>query len=455
MKAFLYCTVFLLGLFAFPMYSQASVHPIEQPLPILAEHPLTNCLLLDMELRSVLFTEERNSETFAREQKSSVADLPVAGYTTGFSVAQAVQVNSYTICEGSSVQLTAPPGGHRYLWAPATGLSDKHIANPIASPTQTTVYTAKVFDVNWNTTEYTYIVNVKATPRAYAGEDVSICAGRGDSVQLNASGGVSYSWSPSTGLNSTTIANPVARPTTTTTYTVTVTNLGGCQATDQVTIYVTPSRLDVKVFLQGPFHRPTASMFTHLQDQGILPNQSPYGGTETLGSGLPAHSIVDWILVELRIDTVSTVFTKAGLLRSDGHIVDADGSPFSLTGVPNLSDSYYIVLRHRNHVHIMSAVPVFIGGQCLMTYDFTPSQSAANSSFQLPLIQVKLNPLVFAMAAGDENSDGIINATDRVNVRNASGLMGYRSADLSLDGTVNATDRVLVRNNTFKASQVP
>ncbi len=51
---------------------------------------------------------------------------------------------------------------------------------------------------------------------------------------------VTYSWSPATGLSSTTIPNPVASPTTTTVYTVQVTDERGCTATDNVTVTVNP-----------------------------------------------------------------------------------------------------------------------------------------------------------------------------------------------------------------------
>ncbi|WP_217427674.1 hypothetical protein, partial [Flavobacterium collinsii] len=51
--------------------------------------------------------------------------------------------------------------------------------------------------------------------------------------------GVTYSWSPSTGLSSATVSNPTANPTVTTTYTVTATNTAsGCTATDAVTVTV-------------------------------------------------------------------------------------------------------------------------------------------------------------------------------------------------------------------------
>jgi gliding motility-associated-like protein len=61
----------------------------------------------------------------------------------------------------------------------------------------------------------------------------------GQSTQLQASGGSSYSWSPTTGLSNPNIANPIANPIATTTYTVTVTG-GACGASDtaSVTVFV-------------------------------------------------------------------------------------------------------------------------------------------------------------------------------------------------------------------------
>ena len=50
----------------------------------------------------------------------------------------------------------------------------------------------------------------------------------------------SYAWSPTTGLSNPNIANPVATPSSTTTYTVTATSADGCTATNSVTVYVTP-----------------------------------------------------------------------------------------------------------------------------------------------------------------------------------------------------------------------
>ena len=139
------------------------------------------------------------------------------------------------ICLGDIAQLNAS-GGTSYSWSPATGLSATNIANPTASPTSTTVYTVTVTDANGCTDTDNVTITLLANPTANAGNDESIC--NGGSTNLSASGGMGYSWSPATGLSSTTVASPTASPTTTTTYTVTVTGFNGCSDTDDVTITV-------------------------------------------------------------------------------------------------------------------------------------------------------------------------------------------------------------------------
>ena len=90
---------------------------------------------------------------------------------------------------------------------------------------------------NLNTTSFDYAFATSCNTVANAGVDVAIC--KGASTTLNGSGGGTYSWSPAYGLSATNIANPVATPGVTTTYTLTVTN-GGCTNTDKVTVTVNP-----------------------------------------------------------------------------------------------------------------------------------------------------------------------------------------------------------------------
>ena len=148
--------------------------------------------------------------------------------------------NDTTICDGACAQLNAS-GGTSYSWSPTTGLSNPNIANPTACPTVTTTYVVTGTDANNCTNTDTVIVTVNPLPTANAGNDTTICIG--DSVQLNATGGTSYTWTPVGSLTNPNIANPIAFPNTTTTYVVTVTDGLGCVDTD--TIIVTVANLPV------------------------------------------------------------------------------------------------------------------------------------------------------------------------------------------------------------------
>ena len=143
-----------------------------------------------------------------------------------------------TICQGTSTQLEAS-GALYYSWSPSTGLSNTLLANPIASPSQTTTYTLIASNEKGCYSNANTRVTITVLPVSVnAGADKTIC--EGSSVMLSATGATNYSWYPSTGLSSTTIANPVASPNITTNYTITTTAANGCVATDQVTVYVYP-----------------------------------------------------------------------------------------------------------------------------------------------------------------------------------------------------------------------
>lgn len=77
---------------------------------------------------------------------------------------------------------------------------------------------------------------VVGNPFITISNDTSIC--RNNAVQLLASGGSSYLWSPAATLSSPSLPNPIASPTANTTYYVTVTNTSGCSNTDSVKVNV-------------------------------------------------------------------------------------------------------------------------------------------------------------------------------------------------------------------------
>jgi gliding motility-associated-like protein len=142
-----------------------------------------------------------------------------------------------TICENESTQLTAT-GGTTYSWTPAVSLDDAGIANPTATPLVTTIYTVTGTDANGCSGTDDVEVTVAAAPALDAGADEELC--EGESVQLNATGVGVFSWTPSTGLSNTTVADPIAEPTTTTTYYVSLTDVNNCSSLDSLVVDVDP-----------------------------------------------------------------------------------------------------------------------------------------------------------------------------------------------------------------------
>lgn len=157
-------------------------------------------------------------------------------------VAEKPQANAgpdISICLGSSQPLGGS-GGTEYFWAPAEGLDDPRSQNPIANPTVTTIYTLTVTNDEGCSAIDRVKVTVDSLPNATAGEDQTICPGPQGIAQLNATGGIGFSWQPFDKLNRSDIANPTASPEKTTVYTVTITGENGCMVIDSVTVFVYP-----------------------------------------------------------------------------------------------------------------------------------------------------------------------------------------------------------------------
>ncbi len=148
--------------------------------------------------------------------------------------------NDVAICLGSTTQLQATGAGTSgtYQWTPATGLSCSNCPNPVAGPIVTTTYIVTGTATNLCKDADTVTVKVNPLPVVSAGANVDIC--KGDSVQLQATGAATYTWSPPVKLSCTGCASPFAKPDTTITYTTIGVDTNGCKDTAMVTVTVKP-----------------------------------------------------------------------------------------------------------------------------------------------------------------------------------------------------------------------
>ncbi len=216
-----------------------------------------------------------------------------------------------------------------------------------------------------------------------------------------------------------------------------------------------------KIFLQGCYDQNSQLMGDKLRTLGYIPIQEPYsnnpdfthsGNEQTTSSVLSqsgSNAIVDWILVELRASNNSSaiVQSRAALLQRDGDIVDVDGSSPVLFDVdPN--SAYYLAIRHRNHLGIMSKYSLIGNSSSVLTIDFTnPFQSiygqygglyignkqvlwAGNGNIDGAVIfqggSNDPNEVFYDILTSPFNPNSLINHIDH----------GYFSTDYNLDGDV-------------------
>ena len=256
-----------------------------------------------------------------------------------------------------------------------------------------------------------------------------------------------------------------------------LTILGGCAA----------SLTGLKVYLQGPLLNPNTGEETLMRDNlralGGLPTLSPYndgltcnatvfnvGGT--LGTGTVNDDIVDWIWIELRDATNNTVIeaSRSALLQRDGDVVDVDGVSSLLFNAGK--KEYYIAIKHRNHLGVITANTVDLSNSTIQV-DFTDAMNPitfgtnAQTSFGI-------SSGLIALWAGDANADGRLNylgtLSDIPAIRSqvfndpdnsvfggppvgTYASQGYNTTDINMDGVTvfsgAASDVLFIRNNIF------
>ncbi|WGZ93323.1 MAG: SdrD B-like domain-containing protein [Candidatus Thiothrix putei] len=241
---------------------------------------------------------------------------------------------------------------------------------------------------------------------------------------------------------------------------ITVTDKGGLSSKKLFQIRIVNNTADdgvvinVRALLQGPYDNKTALMSANLNTLGLLPNKHPYqafghAGAETLSTMLKEttgnNAVVDWALVELRTSPGSVVASRAVILQRDGDLVDAQ------TGSPNLhfanikAGNYYVSVRHRNHLGVVSASPVSLDNSAKML-DFAASSTVVRGE-ESRFVSGKLA----WMWAGDINGShtltangpgndvtsllsGVITSMDNLQGNTNHILSGYLATDLNFDG---------------------
>jgi hypothetical protein len=87
---------------------------------------------------------------------------------------------------------------------------------------------------------------------------------------------------------------------------------------------------------------------------GCFPLTSPYNEDPRTVLSIPANT-VDWALVQLRDKAIPTrvISSRSIFLKNDGNLIDDLGG--SDIGMPSVPDDYFISIKHRNHLGIMSS----------------------------------------------------------------------------------------------------
>jgi hypothetical protein len=208
-----------------------------------------------------------------------------------------------------------------------------------------------------------------------------------------------------------------------------------------------PAYLKTKCWLQGPYSNGTMSTGIN----SIIPLTSPFTADPVTVSTIPADA-VDWMLMELRSTyNGQPVKYQSVFLGSNGYL-RTPGKPYVIF-MNTTPGSYFVVIRHRNHLPVMSSNAFqFASTGSPPLLDLT---SVNNIYGGLGVVVVA--PGIIALPAGDADLNGTIAPSDRnLFWRIQTGTSGYLSADFNLNGNVAPSDlNGYWRLNTGLSTSVP
>lgn len=170
--------------------------------------------------------------TMTSSLSCAVPSTAVAVYEVVFGSIETGLAGDTAVCAGSELTLSADPG-FTYSWTPTAGLDDPTSANPTATVTEAVTYVLEISDEFGCTATDSIAVGILDDPELLS-SDTLACPG--SLVQLQATPGGTYSWSPAAGLDDPAVFNPIATVEESITYTLTATGPEGCTLVDSVRI---------------------------------------------------------------------------------------------------------------------------------------------------------------------------------------------------------------------------
>lgn len=257
-------------------------------------------------------------------------------YTTSATVKTlpiATPTNNGPICPGGTATLSANPSGgaNTYVWTGAN-LSSTTLQNPTATPTITSTYSLTVSDGSGNpgcspSTIYTTVVTRTTTPTAAPTNNGPVCGGAAVTLSANPGGSTNtYTWS-GPNLSSATVQNPTATPTTTSTYSLTVSFNSGLPGCSPSTIYTTT----VTAYADNRWLGTTSTnWFTASNWCGGVPNTTKNVVIPSGVTFMPLIASGTASVKDITLNATTTLNVTGGTLQISG--TPASSGTFSVSG---------------------------------------------------------------------------------------------------------------------------
>ncbi|RYY45312.1 MAG: hypothetical protein EOO06_16705 [Chitinophagaceae bacterium] len=233
--------------------------------------------------------------------------------------------------------------------------------------------------------------------------------------------------------------------------------------------------VNATAYLRGAWINGTGLLRNVLNTSGLLPLSQPYTGspytylgTESVGS-IPNANVVDWVLIELRkpvsglpedANSSSIIGRKAAFLLTNGTITELDGVTPVLVPITKQGAANYIVVRHRNHLAVMStakasnAVGTFANDFSVQSNIY--ANPSANSAPATLLGATGIGSTKYGLWVGDSNVSGDLTGADvtQINVAVFQGQTGiYSTRDSNMDGNATGADASLANTSLAATAQ--